>query len=68
MISGHVHNSPFRDGGSWVDRIGDTWVLNPGRQLGDVPTFICLDLARQHAEWVSLAGREMVDLKDLEDV
>ncbi len=58
VISGHIHNSPFRSGGSWIDRVGETWVLNPGRQLGEIPAFIGLDLAAGSAEWVSAAGRE----------
>lgn len=62
VISGHIHNSPFRAGGSWVDRVGETWVFNPGRQLGEIPAFISLDLAALRAEWVSLAGREAIDL------
>jgi hypothetical protein len=53
-----VHESPFRKGGSWIDRIGETWVLNPGRQLGELPTFIELDLGRKTAAWTSLAGNE----------
>jgi Icc-related predicted phosphoesterase len=24
VLCGHVHQSPFRQGGSWVDRKGDT--------------------------------------------
>lgn len=66
VISGHIHNSPFRGGGSWIDRVGETWVLNPGRQLGEVPAFIGLDLAAGSAEWVSAAGRESIDLSDAE--
>ena len=62
VISGHLHNPPFREGGSWIDRVGGTWVLNPGRQLGDTPAFISLDLGTQRAEWVSLAAHEAIDL------
>jgi Icc-related predicted phosphoesterase len=64
VISGHIHSSPFRAGGSWIDRVGETWVLNPGRQLGEVPAFIGMDLAAGCAEWVSAAGREAIDLSD----
>ncbi|MEM7022047.1 MAG: metallophosphoesterase [Pseudomonadota bacterium] len=62
VVSGHIHNSPFRQGGSWVDRIGATWVFNPGRQLGGIPAYITLDLASSRAAWVSLAGQDSVDL------
>lgn len=58
VLSGHVHASPFRKGGSWIDRVGGTWVMNPGRQLGELPTFIELDLADGRASWISLAGSE----------
>jgi hypothetical protein len=53
-----VHDSPFRKGGSWIDRVGSTWVVNPGRQLGELPPFIEIDLDRRTAAWTSLAGAE----------
>ena len=34
VLSGHVHNAPFYPEGSWIDRIGDTWVFNPGSGAG----------------------------------
>src|SRR5207253_2812461 len=40
VLSGHIHNAPFYPGGSWIDRLGKTWVFNPGRQIGAQPTFI----------------------------
>ena len=58
VLCGHVHDSPFRKGGSWIDRVGSSWVFNPGRQLGELPTFIELDLTRRTAAWRSLAGAE----------
>lgn len=58
VLSGHAHGSPFRAGGSWIDRVGRTWVFNPGRQLGALPTFIAIDLARDTASWTSLAGND----------
>ena len=58
VVSGHVHDSPFRRGGSWIDRIDGTWVFNPGRQLGELPTFIEIDLAARTATWMSLDGSE----------
>ena len=44
VLCGHIHNAPFVNQGSWVDRIGDTWVLNPGHQIGPVPAHIELAL------------------------
>lgn len=59
LLSGHVHQSPFRRGGSWIDRIGETWVFNPGRQVGALPAVIELDLEAATARWLSLAGDEL---------
>jgi Icc-related predicted phosphoesterase len=54
VLSGHIHGSPFYAKGSWVDRIGATWVFNPGRQIGPYPAHIRLDLDAEKAEWISL--------------
>jgi Icc-related predicted phosphoesterase len=62
VLCGHIHQSPFRNGGSWVDRIGSTWVFNAGRQIGPCPTHVILDLDEPSAEWYSLAGNERVRL------
>lgn len=60
VLSGHVHNAPFyQPKGSWDDRIGNTWVFNPGRQLGPSPTYISLDLDAMTAEWISLTGQSL---------
>lgn len=63
VLSGHVHNSPFYADGSWVDRIHDTWVFNPGRQLGPTPTTILIDFAAMTAEWNSLGEISVRDLR-----
>lgn len=63
VLSGHIHNSPFYEGGSWIDRINRTWVFNPGRQLGPQPTSITLDLASMTAEWNSVESRSLRDLR-----
>jgi Icc-related predicted phosphoesterase len=55
VLCGHVHQSPPRPGGSWVDRIGSTLVFNPGRQYGRPPTHIILDSAHQTGLWFSEA-------------
>ena len=62
VLTGHIHQSPFRVGGSWVDRIGATWVFNAGRQIGPVPTHVVVDTALPRAMWFSLAGNEVVPL------
>jgi Icc-related predicted phosphoesterase len=59
VLSGHIHNSPFYAAGSWVDRIGKTWVFNPGKQIGPAPACIALDLETMTAEWISLEGQSV---------
>lgn len=63
VFSGHIHNSPFYADGSWIDRLGGTWVFNPGRQIGPQPTSIALDLDTMTAEWDSMEGRLVQDLR-----
>jgi Icc-related predicted phosphoesterase len=64
VISGHVHEAPFVRNGSWVDRIGDTWLFNAGKQIGDVPTSIVIDTDAMEAAWFSLEGAESVKLSE----
>jgi Icc-related predicted phosphoesterase len=66
VFSGHIHNSPFYAEGSWVDRIGKTWVFNPGRQNGAFPTYIALDLETMTAEWISIEGQSVRQLATAE--
>lgn len=60
VLAGHIHDAPFRDGGSWVDRIGPTWVFNGGRQIGPQPTCIVFDMDEGWAYWLSIERAEMV--------
>ncbi len=62
VLSGHIHNSPFYAEGAWVDRIGKTWVFNPGRQTGGLPSYIALDLDAMVAEWISMEGQSVRQL------
>ncbi len=62
VMTGHTHESPFCQDGSWADRIGSTWVFNAGRQIGPIPTHIVLDTADQSAFWFSFEGAEIVKL------
>jgi len=63
VISGHIHNSPFRNGGAWASLVGRTWTFNAGHQLGAPPSFIELDLKEKSARWVSQAGDETISLE-----
>lgn len=58
VVSGHIHQSPFKSNGSWTDHIGRTWVFNAGNQIGNVPAHIILDLDAMTADWHSLAGSD----------
>jgi len=62
VLSGHIHHSPFKPGGSWVDCIGDTWIFNSGRQPGPFPTHTIINTGEQMALWFSIAGAESVAL------
>lgn len=62
VLCGHVHQPPFKIDGAWADRIGDTWVLNPGHQIGPVPAHIEIDLEAGQAIWRSLMGEEAFSL------
>jgi Icc-related predicted phosphoesterase len=62
VICGHVHDAPFVGEGSWVDRIGSSWVFNTGRQIGEVPTSIAIDTMARQAAWFSNEGAQSVAL------
>lgn len=62
ILAGHIHNAPFYADGSWIDLVGNTWVINGGRQLGGVPTFTVIDTAIRQASWVALGDAEQVTL------
>ncbi len=62
VFCGHVHEAPFARNGSWVDRIGQTWVFNAGKQIGEMPTSIAVDLASRQAAWFSFEGAESINL------
>jgi Icc-related predicted phosphoesterase len=60
VLSGHVHQSPFVTDGSWVDRIGETWVFNAGQQFGAPPTHVIIDTEEGEALWFSSAGNQFI--------
>jgi Icc-related predicted phosphoesterase len=62
VLCGHIHQAPFAPDGSWVDRIGHTWLFNPGKQTGPTPTCIEIDLTAGRARWQSMTGVEEQDL------
>jgi len=62
VLSGHIHNAPFYADGAWLHRLGKTWVLNPGRQIGSQPTYVILDFEKMSARWVSVEEDVTKDL------
>jgi hypothetical protein len=62
VFSGHIHQAPFQEGGSWADRIGSTWVFNCGQQLGPTPTHVIIDTEARQAVWHSLDSAESLQL------
>jgi len=62
VFSGHVHQSPFTENGSWVDKVGETWAFNTGHQFGAPPAHIVYDSDEETAFWFSAAGNQVVRL------
>lgn len=54
--------SPFVKDGSWVDRIGVTWVFNAGQQFGVPPAHVIIDTTIGEALWFSVAGSQIIRL------
>jgi hypothetical protein len=49
-------------GGGWVDRVGVTWVVNPGQQPGPVPARVEVDLDAATAVWTATTNRAEIAL------
>lgn len=64
VMAGHVHEAPYVEEGSWVDRIGTTWVFNTGHYLGAPPAHIIVDTDEGQALWFSAAGNQYVRLEE----
>jgi Icc-related predicted phosphoesterase len=62
VFTGHIHQAPFSAAGSWIDRIGKTWIFNSGRQIGPTPAHTVVDTEAREAAWFSLAGAEGAQL------
>ena len=60
VVCGHIHQAPWVDGGGWVDRLGDTWVVNAGHQPGPLPAHVIIDTDAGTAEWYALPDRDAV--------
>ncbi len=63
-MAGHVHEAPYVEKVSWVDRIGQTWVFNTGHYPGAPPDHIVMDTNEGEALWFSAAGNQYVPFED----
>ena len=62
VLTGHIHDSPFLDGGSWLARLGASWVINAGSQRGPAPAHAIIDTDSGMAEWWSPFGTDRAQL------
>jgi Icc-related predicted phosphoesterase len=62
VLTGHIHEAPFVDDGSWVDQIGATWIFNSGRERSPYPPHIVISVEKQTAIWCSQENTELVRL------
>ena len=54
VISGHLHDQPFLEGGAFCDRIGNTFCFNPGQvhpRSSRIPNHILLDTTSGEGKW-----------------
>lgn len=53
VLSGHVHQAPFIEGGHWFDDRDGTVLCNAGQQRGSVPTHLLIELDEGVVTWSS---------------
>jgi Icc-related predicted phosphoesterase len=63
VLCGHVHESPFVDGGGWVAQVGATWVLNAGHEPGPRPAHVVIDIDAAQCTWSASLGTAEVSLE-----
>ncbi len=56
VLCGHVHESPWANGGGWCDQVGTTWIVNAGRERGAIPPHVVIDTETRQLRWVSSDG------------
>lgn len=62
VLCGHIHQSPYVDGGGWAEQRGSTWLFNSGHQPGNIPAHVRFDLGAGTADWWSAQGSGSVSL------
>jgi Icc-related predicted phosphoesterase len=65
VLCGHIHQAPWVPGGGWYDRVGDTLVINPGKQIGKAPPHVWIDTDAGTAVWTGLGETDEVRLQPL---
>jgi len=65
VLAGHVHQSPWIDGGSWISNLGPTWIVNAGHETGPEPSHAVIDLDAWRASWWSYDRSEEQSLEAL---
>lgn len=66
VFSGHVHNAPYYEPeGSWIDKIGNTIVINGGRQTGERPSTVELEFENGTLTWCGMEGCEQRQLSEV---
>ena len=68
VLTGHVHQSPWTDGGSWISSLGRTWIVNAGKEVGPEPSYAVIDLDTWSASWWSVESTAAVSLDATEAV
>jgi Icc-related predicted phosphoesterase len=64
VMTGHVHEAPYVADGSWVDKIGKTWIFNTGHYPGAPPAHVIMDTDAGEAVWFSAAGNQYIRFED----
>lgn len=62
VLCGHIHQAPWVSGGGWYDRLGDTLVINPGKQIGKAPPHVWVDTQTRTAVWTGLGETDQTGL------
>ena len=62
VFTGHIHQAPWTEGGSWHDKLGDTYVFNAGHQVGKVPAHIRIDTSTGTVDWFGVFDNESITL------
>lgn len=64
VLCGHIHQSPYVEGGAWAEHRDGTWLFNSGHQPGNIPAHVRFDLDAGTAAWWSAQGSGTVSLVD----